>query len=810
MSQLSELTNLAQRLSEFLETVITTPEGYFELGLRNGSWTQEWYEWPAQLDSIVDRALQANDSDVYFSAHLFETKDSHKDNVLPSRTLQADLDNAELTTLPLVATVLNQTSPARHQGFWIVTQDFDSLKAQEELSKKLTYSIPLCDRSGWSLGHKVRLPFTNNYKYKAGPQPVTIVQQSGRLYTIDELEALPALGETNPHKLPNGEWIENPPQASISGKGAYELVESIKDHLSAKVYSEYMAESPAQDRSLALYNLELQCFRAGLSREDVYWVAYHSPNNKFRADLRYNHERELAKHILVAEATVKSNQIDIRAVINEIRKKTKILIAERKKLIFDLVSQAMKKEGEFIHCVDGRRYYVPKDTGRPTDMERGHEAIHALLDIKYALNPTEPEHEYVLQGLINVTGSLPETNQVASLAYYDQTSKRVLIHGGRRDVYELTATSSEIQTVPNGSYRVIFPWDRIIEPFTPSYDPTLDWAAVLFDLPNCVNMTPEEARCVLKVWLLFSLLRDAATSRPILAFFGQPGSGKTSTARKLYAFFYGRHMDVSGATSPVSYDMATSTLPFFVLDNLDTWEKWIPDRLAQSAGKSDVIVRKLYTNNQAIRIKRQAMVAVTAHDPKFGRADVTDRMLIISLQRFSNVGIAFQDEGAMLNRVIGLRNKIWGGVLHDLQRVLATPFPAHTELQLRIQDFARLGEWIAIALEEQDTFREAIRSLQAAQRSFNLDEDHILVTSLQRWINKRTEDHPRTQDELYSEVLSLVPYEDIKTFQLLYKNSSTFTKRISNLQDTLNNTMFRIEIQTDKLGQRVWDIQELE
>lgn len=788
-------------LRGFLLAVVTTPQGYLELGVRNGSWQQDWYEWPAKLDDIVEHALSVQ-GDVYFSSHLFGSKDSHKENVLPSRTIQADLDNADVSALALIPSVLVGTSPNRHQGFWVASTDFDSLQAQEAISKKLTYSIPLCDRSGWSLGHKVRLPYTKNYKYKDGPYPVVLEKVTNKLYAIDELELLP---EPAPAiaGVPNGEFIENPP--GPIKKSAYEIVEQVKDHLSAKVYSEYLQDGPSSDRSASLFALTTQLFRAGLSREEVYWVARQSPNNKFHQDLRYNADRELAKDVIRAEQAVKSLAVDFRALINEIRKKTKTLQSERKYAIAEIVKSAMAKEGEFVHLQDGRRYYIPKDTARPIEIEMLSDGLHSLLDVKYSLNRTEPEHSYTVSHLVSYSGTLPETAQAAVLSHYDQHSKLVLVHAGRKDVLAVSAQGQSV--VPNGAYQVIFPWDRIIEPFTPSYDASLDWASVLFDLPNVVNMTPEEATCVLKVWVLFSLLRDAATSRPILAFFGQPGSGKTSTARKLYAFFYGRHMDVSGATSPVHYDMATANLPFYVLDNLDTWEKWIPDRLAQSAGKSDVIVRKLYTNNQIVRIKRQAMVAVTAHDPKFGRADVTDRMLIVSLQRFSNVGIQFQDEGALIDRVVQLRNKLWGGVLHDLQLVLATPFPPETSLQLRIQDFARLGEWIAIAIGERELFEQAVSSLQAAQRSFNLDEDHILVSALQRWIAK-TGGSPngKSQDQVYSETLSLVPNEDIKTFQLLYKNSSMFCKRISNLQDTLNNTLFHIEIETDKSGNRIWRI----
>lgn len=807
-------------LRQFFTSVITTPEGWLELGTRNGSWQQHWYEYPAKLDDAIEHALEAGTKgDVYTTAHLFSERKSIKANVLPSRTTQADLDNADVSKLAIAPTILVQTSPGRHQGYWVVAQDFDSLESQELTSKRLTYSIPLCDRSGWSLGHKMRVPLTGNYKYKKGPYPVIIVRHTTRVYNIDELELLPAeVGNTSEASNPELDkaFIVHPldtseASAGLARVGAYQIIESIKDHLSAKVYAEYLQDGPSDDRSTSLFALETQAFRAGLSREDVYWVAYNSPNNKFRADLRYNAERELAKDVLRAEQAVLSTQVDLRAIINEIRKKTKVLINERKRMIYELVLAALQKEGDFVHLTDDRRFYVPRDTGRPIEVEMNSEALHSLLDVKYALNRTEQEHSYTVSSLVGYAGTLPETSSAAVLSHYDMASKHVLIHSGRRDVYVVGPQVSPPAIVPNGTYGTLFPWDRVIEPFTPAPNPDIDWGATLFDIPNVVNMSPLEARCVLKVWTLFLLLREQATSRPILAFFGQPGSGKTSTARKLYAFFYGRHMDVSGATSPVNYDMATANLPFYVLDNLDTWEKWIPDRLAQSAGKSDVIVRKLYTNNQIVRIKRQAMVAVTAHDPKFGRADVTDRMLILNLQRFSNVGIPFEDEGAILNSVIGSRNRLWGAVFQDLAKVLSTPLPPYTDLQLRIQDFARLGEWIAIALGEQDLFRGAVGALQAAQRSFNLDEDHVLVAGLLRWIAKTGGvGGIRDQDTLYSEVMYLCPSEDLRTFQLLYKNSSAFTKRISNLQDTLNSTMFKIEISVNPAGQRMWSIQPKE
>lgn len=1072
-------------LLEFLDTVVTTPEGYLELGVRNGTYKQHWYEWPSQTNDIIDHATSA-EGDVYFSAHLFKTRDSHKENVLPTRTLQQDLDNADVNKIVLQPTILNQTSPLRHQGFWVTTTEFDSLEEHEQISKRLCYSIEDCDHSGWSLGHKMRLPFTKNHKYTGHQHDVSIVLSTTKQYTIDELLLLPTIPNTSIMSDEYLSFLLTPPEKASKAVGVYELVESIKDQLSAKVYAEFMQDGPSSDRSVALFSLMCACFRAGLSRELVYHIAYASPNNKFHMDLRYNADRELVKDVLRAEQATQSPSVNVRDMINEIRRKTKSLTSERRWAIFELVKSALGYEGDFVHLNDDRRFYLPKETGRPIEVEMGSEHLHSMLDIKYGLNRTEPEHAYCINALMSHTAYLPGNNYPATVAYYDRRAKQILLHGGRKNVYSITPTG--ITEVPNSSYNTVFLWDHLLEPFTPDLSAgDLDWAKIMFKFPNVINMTEEEARHLLKVWVIFAILREEAASRPLLAFLGQPGclsyktqvnvrhgknfykatveelyrkfhqiptagqgnyyrsgnvptevlslkdgsieyrqiadviksgvkqvylvltsnnetiratkdhrfltldnqykplselkvgdtilmrhepalvhgrqekrqqfprkkvrvnyhpqgtkdatggkyypriyqskavleaamnnldyqeyldimmhdkqraatlkfiekgfdvhhkdgdhlnnsldnlevvshsgharehglethkhhfkyfapievtitgiapvgeeetyditmadesapnfvannfivhnSGKTSAASKIYNLFYGRHVKISGATSPTSYDFATASMPFFCIDNADTWQSWLPDRLAQSAAKTDIVVRKLYTNNQTIRIKRQALVGITAHDPKFGRADVTDRMLIITLQRFSNMGIPFVDEGGLEQEVMDNRGAIWGAIIKDLQRVLATPYPASTDLQLRIQDFARMGEWISIALGSQELFREAIGSVIAAQRAFNLDEDHLLVTGVQRWLKQRTIMTPLNQDDLFSQISSLVPTEDYKTFTMLYKNSSSFCRRLSNLQDTLSNTVFTVEVSVNKKGERLWNILSLD
>lgn len=781
--------------AEFLQRVITTPEGYLELCLRSSSgiWHNDFYEWPTKLPEVCDIAQRsASEYDVYFSSHLFSERDSHKEYVLPSRTIQQDLDAADISTLPLTPSILTSTSPDRHQGFWLLDTVYDP-ELTELVSRRMAYSIVGCDHSGWPLGHKFRLPDTYNHKYLDGPHPVKIVKVTNKRYTLEELELLPDIDSITLERL-DEHFIDTATSIELE-VGPNELLESIKDSINAKAYADYNIQS--DDRSKALWVLLTQAFKAGLSRQEVFWLAKHSANNKFLL-LKYHADRELAKDVLRAELAVKTQSQDLRGVINEIRKQSKTLINERRRLIFDLVLSDMKSAGEFIKTTDGRRFYIARDLGRPTVVDTYSDYLSSYLDVKYGLNKSEPEHSYTVNSLISYASGLPENGTVAVLTYYDPSMHSLLIHTGRKQVYEIHA--DQINEVVDGAYNILFPWSYLIEPFTPNFNSDIDWGHVLFgDINNVLNITPIEAKYLLKVWLVFVLFRNAASSKPLLAFFGQPGSTKTTQTKKIFAFLYGKHVEISGLTDPEDFDMATATMPLFVLDNLDTWEKWLPDRLAQAAGNTDIVVRKHYSNTEVIRLKRQAVIVLSAHDPKFGRVDVADRMLILTLSRLSE----FSAERPIIDNILSNRNKLWGALLKDVQKVLANDIPTHTDLQLRVEDFARIGEWISIGLGCQEEFRSAVTKLRGSQREFNLDEDHTLVQALSVWLTK-TKGGVKTQDQLFNELMTVAP--DQQTFLHKYKNSTILAKRLSTLQDTLNNTTCNISFSLGKGGAKIWNI----
>lgn len=317
---------------------------------RNNNWEEHFYNYPDDIDKVVDAAEYYKDEgDVYFSTYLFSKRSSTRDHALPSRTIQQDLDDADTSSLPLVPTILVETSPNRHQGFWVLSEHTDQ---HELLSKRLAYAIPLCDRTGWPVGRKVRIPGTINYKYPM-QHTVQVVSVSNKRYTPEDVQMLPEIDI--PSTVMDEDFINEPP--TTYPVGPHELIEGIKDSLSAKVYAQYLADGPSEDRSASLFALLIQCFKAGLDRNQVYWIALHSPNNKF-AELRFNADRELAKDVIRAENAVKTQSLNIRQYISDLRKATKMTVNERRRAIYDIVLGDLKREGEFVRSTDDRRYYV--------------------------------------------------------------------------------------------------------------------------------------------------------------------------------------------------------------------------------------------------------------------------------------------------------------------------------------------------------------------------------------------------------------------------------------------------------------------
>jgi hypothetical protein len=619
----------------------------------------------------------------------------------------------------------------------------------------------------------------------------------------------PPLSQTESQAvLVDEDWIQDALRVPAGYANVHVYWDDVKGRLAKGTEIHFYTEAP--DRSRALWRLMTECFRAKMTREQTYLLAYHSKNNKF-AFLRYGGQRALALDVIRAEREVFSGPAGIRERINDVRKLGG-QPQEKRQSLANMCRNQMLSHGRFMHARGGTLWYILEEEGRPIPINRGSTQLNVLLDVMFALNATEPEQQYVVNHLINHVAALPETGEIAALSHYNPTTNTLLLHTGNKNV--LRITTDTIDTVINGYKDIIFLWnaDHNVNPNTePS---TIDpWYDALFSMSlhnlSDEGVTPEQALALLRAWFIILLLRNAVVSRPILAVFGQPGSGKSTLFKRVYALLYGPHKAVSGVGTQQEFDYAMSVDPLLVLDNVDTWERWLPDRIARAAGVSELTRRKLYTDTDTVTIRLQAFLGITAHNPKFGREDVLDRFIMITLERIQT----FQDETAIVQNILTNRDIYWGQIALDVQRVLREPDPpTHTVAQFRVQDFSRFGQRIANALGFADAFHSAITTMVDQQKGFVLDEDSILVSLIDHYIKspryKSTLTEYLTPAKLWG-IFDLLGGPD-KSFAKQYGNSVKLGRKLWAMQDALKQR-FTVEWRFDaKQKTKVWRFMEKE
>lgn len=758
-------------LAEFLHTVITTDEGWACLlvGPPSSKWYEQWFWWPTQEAELVQFVKDHTDCNLYFSAHLFSTKNSAKANVIGSHTIQADLDNANIDELPVTPTVLVETSPGRHQAYWVLEDEID-----EALSKQVTYSIPDCDLSGWSLGHKVRLPETYNYKYV--PRTIVRIKSVGQTVTRQQVETRFTTNVSVDVADPDQEWIDS----DKSCEKPLELLESIRDRLPRKVYAQY--NRTQTDRSTALWALMLRAFVAGCTRDEVWCLAKHSANNKF-ADNKYNGDRDLAKDVLRAErAHFSSERAETGKQIIKETRRLPGTAQEVKQFIADSVIQMLKAQGEFATSDDGQYWFLDHTRGKPVLLAKASQELDNILITEFGINPAEREASFVVNELMGEAYKNGKRVANYSLSWFDWPTRSVLLHNGTSDVYQIDKAG--LHRGHNGQYGVVFPWILGVQPFYIGKPLDEDWCEWCFDgfFHNLEELTREQALALVRVWVMFLFFRNASDSRPILALFGQPGSGKSAFFRIVYRILYGTRKSLDAISNSDNFDQTVSTYPLAVFDNVDTYTPWLADRLALAASTSDVVKRKLYTDSDNIVMKRQAMVGITAHNPKFGREDIVDRLILLNLERLEH----FNSETEMLRRIDNERDRIWGSIVQDLQIVLNTDWPSESTIpEFRINDFAKYGIWIAKALGIETVFREALENTKHNQLQYNLTEDGILIEALDSWVRKRESvGNWYTHGQLWEYLL--MNTSDPNGFMRSYKNTKVLGKKLRNMQETLD------------------------
>lgn len=261
---------------------------------------QHWFPWPSSEDEILRFiASQVDSKNIWFSINLFSKRRRQKEYALPSWVVWADLDLCSPETIEPKPQIVIESSPRRFQAIWLLDQKVDPLIAEEYSHKiYLAYKDQGVD-SGWALTKLLRVPHTLNMKYEDRPLVKLVRALEFALPTslLDELVETIDPVDVEEVEILDPEPILRRHEYSLRKHGFFDL----------------WTYEPSSDESWSekLWRLELLAFEAGLSREEVFALAYASNFNKYKRDGRPS--RYLWKEVLKAEAKVKNLEVVLNA-----------------------------------------------------------------------------------------------------------------------------------------------------------------------------------------------------------------------------------------------------------------------------------------------------------------------------------------------------------------------------------------------------------------------------------------------------------------------------------------------------------------
>lgn len=279
----------------FIETVLGSESGNAFISRASGKTAagklavniHETFNYPAQLEQMVEYVEAHANEDVYISPILYGDKRNDKgkiartpENALTSQTVYMDSDLAGPEVFRLKPSIHVSTSNGRGHDYWLLAEAVPALEAAEAAHRITTaHKDDGCDPSGWSANKVLRVPGTVNTGH-GFPESV-LVEYTGEIYSIDDV--LGAYDDIDVY--------ERPIMGRVSDTVEVVQPEDLPPYITAleklpqKVLDLAVAEVKSGDqgyRSQARYKLLCDLFRLGdtLTYDEVLTIAWNAPASR--------------------------------------------------------------------------------------------------------------------------------------------------------------------------------------------------------------------------------------------------------------------------------------------------------------------------------------------------------------------------------------------------------------------------------------------------------------------------------------------------------------------------------------------------
>ena len=428
-----------------------------------------------------------------------------------------------------------------------------------------------------------------------------------------------------------------------------------------------------------------------------------------------------------------------------------------------LVIDDLRARGELVQASAGRLFWYDRQNKRLYDLDAF--PFRCLFLKHFQINPAEREYAHIFEAVKAVAREDGRRVHVVRFAFYDKGSGCLYVHGGRGSILRLDG--STITAVDNGTDDVLFEDTEETQVIPPESltlanpgDPVgeLIVRRVNFARGSGVILSPDQQSLIFRTWILAIFFPELLPARCLLLLYGEKGSGKTTTLRVVLKLLLGPQANVTPLGKEDGFNAAVSSEYLLVFDNVDSYCKWIEDRLATVATGQTIRLRKLYTTNEMLSFPTRCAIALTARTPRFRRDDVVDRLQILRVARLET----FAKESNWYQEVETHRARLWAQMLRELNAVVASLRVASADSpdSIRMADWASLATTIGDTLDQGPAIRSALEASELDKAHFLLEADEVYDL-----LHALAHDRPDTEwraGELFAELKRRAEHADVE------------------------------------------------
>ena len=427
----------------------------------------------------------------------------------------------------------------------------------------------------------------------------------------------------------------------------------------------------------------------------------------------------------------------LRFEIDEVRRSGQYPF-EIRKAISHIVIDDMKTTGRFYVTPFSQTYWFDSTNKELYGLDG--EEIRLFINQRYEVNPSESEFAFLKENLLSEVYYNGTESDVHRFSYYDKSDKILYVDNNANQVYRIDG--SDIELRDNGEDGVLFLRNDISDPF--SYLPASNGKYIddiVIDQIKFSTYSPlsiHAQKKLLRIWMQTLFFESALPAKPIQAFIGDFGSGKSTAQKMIGRWLIGKRFNVNSVTvdKQDDFDVAIINEHFVGIDNVDSNVPWLFERLSTAATGENITRRKLYTTNTSMIFPVKCFISVSSRSPHFTKEDLTDRMIIFNLGKITDK----KAESSMFDSIAENRDNLWTEMLNGLNSTvnrIKNDESERPESSFRMADWADLGWSVSKTMDWSDPFIESLSKIVQSQEDLTTEDDaifdllEILVSNIQ-------------------------------------------------------------------------------